>query len=211
MTFIHELLQRQELVAITNKKGRTYTTPIGPLESVTTVIGRSLDKKGLKKWRENIGENAADQILLQSQVRGREVHDLCERYVMNFSDWRNKAMPTNLETFQQFKPILDQSVETVYGLELPLWSKFLQTAGQADLVVQWNGKKAVVDYKTSRKRKTEEQCLGYMIQGTTYACMVMERYQIDIPLVVVIVAVDGEKTPTIYTVPTSKYFKQMEK
>src|ERR1035437_1782978 len=115
MTFTHELLPRQELVAITNEKGRTYTTPIGPLDSVTTIISRAMNKTGLKKWRENIGEDAANQILLQSQLRGREVHDICERYVMNSSDWQNKAMPTNLETFQQFKPILDQSVETVYG------------------------------------------------------------------------------------------------
>lgn len=210
MTFQHQFLPREELTHMMVDGERRYKTPIGLLPSVTTVIGRSLDKSYLERWKEKIGEEEAEAIRCQASVRGHAIHDLCERYVLNDPNWRNGEMPINLETFQGFRPILDKNIEKVYGLELPLWSKVLKTAGQADMVAVWDGKKAIIDYKTSLRPKTEEDCLGYMLQGTTYALMMYERYRITIPLVVVMIAVDHQKYPTVYAVPTSKYWEQVK-
>jgi len=209
MIFPHKFLPRQELVAITDENGRRYKTPIGDLPSVTTVIGQSMDKTGLDRWRESIGDEEADGIVNQARVRGRELHDLAENYVRNNPNYADEAMPINLDTFRQVKALLDKNLETVYGIELPLWSKVLRTAGQADMIGKWQGKNAIIDYKTSLKPKTEERCLGYLLQGTTYACMMYERYKMIIPLVVIILTIDHELRPVVYSVSSDKYYDQV--
>lgn len=210
MKFKHELLPREELVDITNEKGRIYVTPIGNLPSVTTVIGRSMDKTGLIKWRENVGEDRANEILFKAQTRGTAIHNICEKYVMNDPTYHKGVMPTDMETFRQIKKNIDKHVDIIYGLELPLWSKVLQTAGKTDVIGRWDGKVSIIDYKTSLRHKTEKDCLGYMLQGTAYALMMYERYQLHVPGVVVIIAVDGQTDPIIYKVPTAKYWDKVK-
>lgn len=211
MTFIHKLLTPDPLIAETTSKGRIYHTPIGPLPSVTTLIGKALDKTALKKWQARIGAEEAEGIRHQAAERGTEIHNLCERYVRNDPDYKKAAFPCDLETFYQIKPLLDKNLTEVYGLELSLWSKILRTAGKGDTVGLWQGKNAIIDYKTSRRMKTEAHALGYMIQGTAYGLMMWERYRMKIERVVVIIATDHEQEATVYDVPLTKYFTDVRR
>lgn len=211
MTFIHKPLPFEPMEAEKTKKGRVYITPIGPLLSVTTLIGHSLDKSGLEKWQVRVGKEEAEAIRYQASERGDNVHGLCERYVRNDPSYKQDMMPCNLETFYQIKPLLDRNLTEVYGLELPLWSKVLRSAGKTDTIGLWDGKKAVIDYKTSKRVKTEKHALGYMIQGTAYGLMMYERYKMEIERIVVIIATDHEQEATVFDVPITKYYKDVKR
>ena len=99
-------------------------------------------------------------------------------------------MPTDLMTFETIRPILDRSLGTIYGIEFPLWSDTLMTAGRTDLIADWEGEPAIIDFKTSLRPKTEENVRGYLIQKATYARMVAERVGINIERVVTVMMVD---------------------
>ena len=61
--FKHELFERFELPSETINDCRYYTTPTGEkYPSVTTVIGKYSDKRGLYEWRKRVGEAEANRI-----------------------------------------------------------------------------------------------------------------------------------------------------
>ena len=103
-------------------------------------------------------------------------------------------MPTNIETFSRIRPHLDEHVGTIYGAEVPLWSEKLKTAGRMDLLAGWRGINSVIDFKTSRRIKTEDHIESYFLQATCYSMMAEERTGMKIPQIVIIIAVDHEET-----------------
>lgn len=182
---------------VTHENGdRYYTTPIGVLPSVTTVLSQVGDKTGLVKWKERIGDDAANQIIRQSRHRGNAVHGICEDYLLNKEDWK-KAAATDLETFSHIRSHLDQHVKTVYGIELPVWSKELQCAGRTDGIIQWDDFNAILDFKTAGQwnagKGSKEKMTKYMLQTTVYAVAVEELYNISVPKSVIIVMVDHDR------------------
>jgi hypothetical protein len=80
----------------------------------------------------------------------------------------------------------------VYGNEVPLWSAKLKTAGRSDLLAGWNGINSIIDFKTARKKKSEEMILGYFIQATCYSIMAEELTGMKFPQIVIVMAVDHE-------------------
>lgn len=191
MTFVHEFLDKTELTDVIVDGKRYYDTPGGKFKSVTTIIGEKTDKSWLKKWRDRVGDEEADSILFQAQLRGTAVHALAEKYVMNDPDWSKGAMPVNLWTFKKIKAILDERVDVVYGIEYPLWSTMLQTAGRTDLPCRFDGVATIGDFKTSRGTKDREDIPGYFIQATAYSVMMEERTGMKFPQVAIMVAEDN--------------------
>ena len=100
-------------------------------------------------------------------------------------------MPSNLNLFRTIKPILDKNVELVYHQEVPLYSDKLRAAGRVDCVCKWNGKDAIVDFKTSSKPKKKEWIQDYFVQATAYSLMFEYVTTYHIPNIVICMAVEN--------------------
>jgi hypothetical protein len=196
--FQHQLLPRQELECQTIDNRHFYSTPTGLYPSVTTVIDNLKDKTFLTKWRERIGDSAADKIVQESRKHGNAIHQICEEYLLNKKVW--KLSSTNdLASFFKISPLLDKNIEIVYGVELKVWSPTLKTAGTTDAVVKWQGENTILDLKTSRKpvEQRSEKIRLYMLQAVAYSLLVEEQYAMEVPWCCILVLVKDEPEPTV--------------
>ncbi len=193
-----------------DEKGKHYILPSGDIvDSVTTVLSK-YHKTDLSGWRKSVGNKRADEILTQAQRRGTEIHKLCERYISNKPDYASGSVAVNKFQFMSdIKPILDAHVNTVYGVEFPLYSLSLKTAGTVDLICEWDGVPAIVDYKTSTKIKKEEWIQSYFEQATVYAIMATSQLNIPFHKIIVLMMVDHE-TPIIYEKSVTDYIKAVK-
>ena len=181
---------------VTHENGdRFYTTPIGVLPSVTTVLSHVGDKKGLSEWRDRLGDYEADKVLRQARHRGNTVHSICEQYLLN-KEWQT-APRLDLETFHQVKPFLDKHIQKIYGIEYPLWSKELQCAGRTDGMAMWDNTNVILDFKTVKYKNDNKnwhnKMMKYMLQTTVYAIAAEERQLASFSKSVIIVMVENDK------------------
>ena len=149
--------------------------------------------KAIQEWRSRVGEKEANKVSTQASNRGTKVHKLCEDYVNNIDLDFTKVMPSNLFMFKQIKPILDAYLENVYAVEVPLYSDYLETAGRVDCIGTFKGKPAIIDFKTSNKRKPREWIHNYFMQEAAYAVMFEERTSIPISRIVTVIAVEQDE------------------
>lgn len=169
---------------------RYYKTPDGKLyPSVTTVLSE-LSKEGIAAWRAKVGNDVANRISTQASNRGEAVHKLCEDYINNEPNYTVGHMPANVATFNTLKPILDQHLDNVIMQEVPLYSHYLQVGGRVDCIGEWDGKLAVIDFKTSRRPKSKDKIDGYFMQAAAYCVMFEELTSIPITRIVIAMSVD---------------------
>ena len=72
-----------ELTTQTIKGKRFYVLPDGQkYPSITTVLSER-GNEGITKWRESVGEQAANTIMRNAAKRGTAVHTLTEDYLNN--------------------------------------------------------------------------------------------------------------------------------
>lgn len=206
MNFIHELVILPELEQINTSSGRFYATPDGDkFSSVTTILGTMLDKGGLDEWIARVGVQEAERIKNQAATRGTHLHSLCEDYVLNREVDIKKLLPLQKMLYLQIKRELDKHLTVVYGSESRMFSKKLKAAGSCDLIGRWKGRRAVIDFKTSRNPKSEEDILSYFLQCTIYAYMFWEMTGIMIPDIVVIIACDATSSALVYEKKAADY------
>lgn len=201
--FLHSFVALDDLSTTEINGKRHYVTPEGTFPSVTTVLSEKLSKQSLNEWRARVGEQEADRISKLARDRGTAVHNICERYILN-EDYKSGVMPTDMHTFLQIKPYLDLNLGSIYGIEAPLYSSKLKTAGRTDLLAGWQGVNSVVDFKTSRNPKKEEYIESYFLQATCYSLMAEERTGLKFPQIVVVIAVDHED-PQIFVKNRNQY------
>jgi genome maintenance exonuclease 1 len=188
----------------TTESGRKYFTPEGnAYPSITTVLS-ILGKEEIIAWRKRVGEEEANKISRQASTRGTAVHKLAEDYVDNKPDWKGKHMPSNIATFNTLRPVLDARLNNVWMQEVFLYSDKLKTAGQVDCIGEWDGVLSIIDFKTSKRVKKEEDITNYFIQMCFYAAAFLERTGIAIKQAVVVMAVDDNE-PLIFKVNTFDY------
>ena len=207
--FNHKFIDKIELEANYETGQRRYLLPDGSLvPSVTTVLS-SLDKGHLNEWRKRIGEAEANKITTQASNRGTAIHQLAEDYLMNKEDYHVGAMPINLYDFRNnIKPYLDSRVDNILGIEYPLYSKRLKTAGRTDLIAEWDGSLAIIDFKTSRKPKKQEWVKNYFLQATCYSLMLQERTGIVCPDIVILISVDDHE-PQVFHKKRKDYLEEV--
>jgi len=197
-----------ELDSVTTEKGRTYVTPQGKkYPSITTVLGE-LSKEGIKQWRKKVGEAEANRISGQASVRGTAVHKLAEDYLNNDPDWDKGAMPANLFSFNQIKPILDERVNNIWQQEVPLYSDKLEIAGRVDCIAELDGVLTIIDFKTARKPKKKEWIENYFMQGSFYAAAFYEQTGVAIKQTGILIAVDDNE-PQLFVEPTFNYLPKL--
>lgn len=209
--FRHHLVPTTELGEEIIDGKRFYTLPDGvtKLKSVTTILGEKLDKSALKRWKDRVGEEEAEKVVRIAGRRGKAIHSMAERYVLNEEIDFKREMPFNVETFRPIRPILEEHVDDVLGVEVPLYSTALGCAGRTDLVAHYNGVPSIIDYKTSRKIKKEKWIEGYLLQSTVYSMMFERRYKIEIPQIVVLISVDNECEPQVFVKDRNQYVNRV--
>ena len=181
-----------DLKAETTDSGRLYTTPEGNrYKSITTVLSH-YNKQGIYEWRQAVGEEYANKVSRRAADRGTKMHKICEDYLNNeIPELKMQMMMPDLkELFFKIKPFIDENIGKVYTQEQALYSDKYRIAGRVDLIAEWNGKVAVIDYKTSTKQKDEENIQNYFMQCTAYALMFAERTGIWIDDIVVLIATE---------------------
>jgi genome maintenance exonuclease 1 len=191
--FKHEKIDigYEDLDANTTTTGRTYSTPDGKsYPSVTTVLS-ILNEHFIKAWRERVGEEEANRISGVASNRGTRVHSIVEKYLKN--EDTTKELPHIRQSLANLKPILDESIGTIFGLEVPLFSHHLGVAGRCDCIAEYNGVPSIIDFKTSRYIKKKEKITNYFAQGAAYSIMWEERTGMVAPNIVIVMDVDHEK------------------
>lgn len=191
--FNHNLVEEIDISTTNIDGSRYYVLPNGEkFRSVTSVLSDAMDKTALMEWRKKVGEEEAQKISTKAARRGTAVHSLCERYILNEEDYIKKAMPADVDSFISIKSVLDHNINNILGVETPLYSKTLKTAGRCDLIAEYNGIPSVIDFKTSSKLKKEEWIESYFLQATCYSMMFEQMYKINVPKIVIIISVDHE-------------------
>ena len=170
---------------------RFYKTPNGIYQSITTLLS-NLSKAGISAWRNRVGATEANRISTKASRQGTDVHALCEKYIKNEEGFLTESMPHLVEMFESIIPLLDR-VDNVHVTEGAMYSDELQLAGRTDLIAEFDGQLAIIDYKTSRRIKTWEMCASYFMQGAFYAHAYEERTGIPINNIVIIMAVENEE------------------
>ena len=161
-----------DLVADTQPTGRTYITPDGSrFPSITTVLN-ILSEEYITAWRSRVGEEEANKVSHRASTRGTLVHSILEKYLLN--EDTTKFLPHIKQSLENIRPILDENITKIYGLEVPLYSRHLGVAGRCDCISVFDGVPSIVDFKTSSKIKTEEMAQPWYHQMTAYAIMVEE-------------------------------------
>lgn len=170
---------------------RHYTAEgVGPYPSVTTVLSSDKSKEvGIRKWRERVGEEEANRVSRVATQRGTAVHQIMEDYILD-QDPITKPMPVHVETARSLKKWVDIYVGDIKLVEGQLFSHHLKTAGTVDLVAEWDGQMAIIDWKTSKYAKKREYVESYFMQEAAYAVMFEERTGIPVKRLVTAIAYD---------------------
>ena len=195
--FIHEKIDigYDDLVADTQPSGRTYIDPDGNrYPSITTVLS-ILNEEELAAWRKRVGDSEANKIGNRAAARGTQVHNIIEKYLLNedITDY----LPYVRQSLNNIRPILDEHITTIYGLEVPLYSRYLGLAGRCDCIALFDGVPSIIDFKTSKRPKKPEKIPNYFAQMAGYAVMWEERTGMPITNTVIVMDVDDHE-PIIF-------------
>jgi len=192
---------------------RFYKTPEGLLYPSVTTITSQHGKDKILEWRKRVGEEEANRISTRASNRGTKVHKICENYLNNEEDYArtnpahiHKTMPDSIAMFKSLQPLLDEHVNNIHALEIPLYSHHLRVAGRVDCIAEYDGKLSIIDFKTSGKLKEESWIKGYFMQCSAYAVMYEERTKIPVSQIVIMIAVDSEY-PQVFIKKRNDYIK----
>ena len=89
-----------------------------------------------------------------------------------------------------------------------MYSDHLRIAGTVDCVAEFDGKLSIIDFKTSKRLKNEEDIENYFMQVSGYAVMFEERFGIPVNRVVVAIAVD-DQDPQVFVAKRDTYISNL--
>ena len=171
------------------EKGSTIAYP-----SVTSVLS-FINGPKFADWRRRVGNEEANRVTKHATPRGTRLHTLFEHFLNNedvtgLKEWE---VPLVNLMFRAAKPELAKHVDNIYQQETQMSSERLCLAGTVDLICEWDGELAVVDFKTSAKTKPEAWLESYFVQLSAYWAMFSEKTGV-VPkkLVVFLVAENGD-------------------
>ena len=176
--FNYDLLENKRDLLEQDNSGeeRVYHAPKGTYPSVTSVLYHIINKSNIEAWRARVGKEKADKITHKAAKRGTSVHHIIEKYLRGDENYLEGAMSDNKELVFAGLSQIDERIDNIRGIELGMWSDDLKIAGTTDLVADYEGELAVIDWKTATYIKKEEWLLSYILQGTAYSRMLYELY-----------------------------------
>lgn len=163
----YQPISRQEI----NGK-RLYATPDGKaVASVTTILDATKDKTHLIAWRKRVGEIKAREITTEAAGVGTRMHKYLEDYI-DTAEWPQPGSnPFAIKAHAMACQIRDQAlvdVDEIWGSEVNLYMPSMY-AGTTDLVGQYKGNPAIMDFKQTNKPKKVEWIEDYFLQLVAYA------------------------------------------
>jgi hypothetical protein len=182
-----------ELEQLNLDTGRRYLAKDGSIPepgypSVTTVLGADKSNEaGLRKWRERVGEEEANKISFRATSRGTAVHQILEDYILGQAP-KTKPMPIHMDMASGLKKFADRYIDNVRMVEGQIFSHHLRVAGTVDLVADFDGQPAIIDWKTANYPKKKNNINNYFKQESAYAVMFEERTGIPVKKLVTLVA-----------------------
>ena len=88
---------------------------------------------------------------------------------------------------------VSSGVTEIWGQEQILWSKKYKLAGRTDMVGLWKDIPSIIDFKTSKKKKSISQIRDYFLQCCFYAVSHNEMYGTGIRQGVIAITVDDDE------------------
>ena len=174
---------------------RFYNTPTGEkYPSITTMLGWH-GKDKIQEWRNRVGHEQATTIARVAAGRGTGLHLATEQYLNNKTPVINNLLVK--EMFGKFRPYLDR-INNIHIQETPLFSHHLRLAGTVDCIAEWDGKLAIIDFKTSTREKKKEWIHSYFMQCAAYAIMYEELAFIPVNKLVVLIAVEEDNSVQVF-------------
>jgi CRISPR/Cas system-associated exonuclease Cas4 (RecB family) len=201
--FEHIETQIDELESVSENGKRFYQTPDGKKYPSVTTVTSLYTMKAIMEWRKRVGEEQANKISTQASSRGTQVHAMCEDYLCNRDYITSKVMPNHKEMFRSIQPYLDR-INNIRTVEGSLYSDHLRVAGRVDCIGEYDGKLAIIDFKTANRRKDKDKIKNYFMQASAYAVMFEERTGIPVSKLVIIGAVEGDE-PFVYVEDRDNY------
>ena len=107
-----------------------------------------------------------------------------------FEEYKN---PVSIKLFEQLKPEL-LKINNIKAQEVQLYSDGLGVAGRVDCVGEYDGRLSVVDFKSSRKKKTKSMVKSYFLQATCYALMYEEMTKEKVDQIVILISAEDGTT-----------------
>ena len=150
---------------------RVYETPNGDkVPSVTTILSKTKDMTHLNEWKQRVGEQVAQRIVKEASGIGSAMHNNLEKFLSG----EQRVPGTNLVHVQANKmanQIIQNAlvhVDEVWGIEQALYFPGLYS-GTTDLVGQYKGNPAIMDFKQTNKPKKKEWVEDYFLQLVAYS------------------------------------------
>jgi genome maintenance exonuclease 1 len=203
--------QCKEIKNIDRVSGRVYDTPIGQFPSVTTVLGKTGNKEWLEAWKARVGEAEAERIKNAAAERGTILHNYLENFYEKYSDpsvEQAKEFIANSGLIKE-KPFIQKMVKELLkhllvnnfkslAQEFVVWDSELELAGRCDGLGYWNGKLVVIDYKTSRRKKSRASIQDYLLQATAYCRAHNQMFENKVSSFIILIAVE-DGTSQVFT------------
>ena len=89
-------------------------------------------------------------------------------------------------------------MNNIRSQETPLYSDTLRVAGRVDLIADFDNEPAIIDFKTSSRRKNRDDIHTYFMQACAYSFMLQELTEIEIEKLVILMVVDNDPNPIIF-------------
>jgi genome maintenance exonuclease 1 len=178
--------------------------------SITSVLSIR-QKEGLIKWRQRVGEEVANHVMITSANRGTAVHNMVEDHlnnidINNVEKYKKQFLPRMM--FQVLKPILN-NINNISLQEAQMFSEKYTVAGRCDCIAEYDGELSVIDFKTSKGEKEEDWIENYFIQGAAYAEMYEEHFGTPINQIVILVVTE-EGTTQIFKKNKQEYLPKLK-
>lgn len=203
--FRHELVTLQgDVTSVETPEGRRYSTPDGIFPSVTTVTGWR-KRAFFAKWRR---DNPQESKRVLS--RGTKLHSFIEAYIKNediTSIMEGVEGTVEADLFHTIREDLHR-IDTVYAIEVPLWSKRVGLAGRTDCIGSFDGIPSVVDFKSSSYPKSEDAIQDYFMQATAYSLMWQDRTGQELRNIAILIACE-DGTSQVFTADPREYIEEL--
>lgn len=155
---------------------REYTTPEGRFPSVTSVLDRTRDKRGLEEWRESIGRARADQILTIACARGTGLHSAIEHYTEHGKPPAFSYLVTPY--WKSISPFL-QNLDATLLSEAPVWHPegYAGSIDWCGYFIDSGSQPELADWKSADKPPKPIKLYEYSLQLAAYTAALNHVYR----------------------------------
>lgn len=185
--------------------------------SITALLGSTKSEEAqtsLKKWQERVSSQEAQRVANFAANRGTRLHNTLEAFLLGdqltYKERRARLDVVERAAWKGLQPLLCARLQAFYGLEMPLCTRKFRIAGTSDIVGVFDGKKSIVDLKTSLRDKQRSWIDDYFLQCDTYAVMWREEFGEEIEQLVILMLSEEANEPLVFVEPAYQFVKELK-